>query len=118
MPLDPSKMARGPQKTPKTAIFCHIWPHLLIGSPSYLKLVGRSLNKVENCIPHLGSGLNLFGHIKNCPVGEGKAPKRAIFNHIWSATVPQAMAIFGVIKGPSGPKWFQLTLDCNTKLQC
>ena len=36
------------------AVFGHIWPYLPIGGPSYLKLVGHCLNKVEHCIPYLG----------------------------------------------------------------
>ena len=62
--MDPSKWPRGPKKAPKMAVFGHIWPYLPIGGPSYLKLVGHCLNKVE----HLGGGMDPFGHIKNCPV--------------------------------------------------
>ena len=67
---------------PKMAVFGHIWPYLPIGGPSYLKLVGHCLNKVEHCIPHLGGGMDPFGHIKNCPVGEGKAAM-AKYGQIW-----------------------------------
>ena len=52
--MGPSKWPRGPKKAPKMAVFGHIWPYLPIGGPSYLKLVGHCLNKVEHCIPYLG----------------------------------------------------------------
>ena len=64
------------------AVFGHIWPYLPIGGPSYLKLVGHCLNKVEHCIPYLGGGMDPFGHIENCPVGEGKAAM-AKYGQIW-----------------------------------
>ena len=54
------------------AVFGHIWPYLPIGGPSYLKLVGHSLNKVEHCIPSGGRDGPLWTH-QNRPVGEVKA---------------------------------------------
>ena len=90
------------------AVFGHIWPYLPIGCPSYLKLVGHCLNKVEHCIPHLGGGMDPFGHIKNCPVGEGKAAM-AKYCQIWlkngcfrGPLMPSRVILVGQ-RGPSGP---------------
>ena len=97
--MGPSKWPRGPKKAPKMAVFGHIWPYLPIGGPSYLKLVGHCLNKVEHCIPHLGGGMDPFGHIKNCPVGEGKAAM-AKYGQIWLKN--------GCFRGPLRPSRFIL----------
>ena len=102
---------------PKMAVFGHIWPYLPIGGPSYLKLVGHCLNKVEHCIPHLGGGMDPFGHIKNCPVGEGKAAmakycqiqlKDGCFR---GPLMPSRVILVGH-RGPSGPP--RCGIQCST----
>ena len=115
--MGPSKWPRGPKKAPKMAVFGHIWPYLPIGGPSYLKLVGHCLNKVEHCIPHLGGGMDPFGHIKNCPVGEGKAAM-AKYGQIWlkngcfrGPLMPSRVILVGQ-RGPSGPP--RCRIQCST----
>ena len=93
-PFEPVQMAQGAQEGPQNGRF---WSYLAIfanSGPSYLKLVGHCLNKVEHCIPHLGGGMDPFGHIKNCPVGEGKAAM-AKYGQIWLKN--------GCFRGPLRP---------------
>ena len=112
--MGPSKWPRGPKKAPKMAVFGHIWPYLPIGGPSYLKLVGHCLNKVEHCIPYLGGRDGPLWTHQKLPRGgrEGR------YSQIWlkdgcfrGPLMPSRVILVGQ-RGPSGPP--RCGIQCST----